>query len=264
VSSNLPVTTGGGAVVSLPAGSVIPAADGGDMSVDRGAGLRSSSQSLHGDIQRAAGVALGVAQIKRVQEVLLRNRQALDLQQRAAAEKAIKASWGVATEGNLIRIHEWLENTMGREAADEILGARDGAGNGICNKLPVLEGLLKAVNATPSNINSGNGGSAADQRRREVEAARAGAARLHELNGWMANRDPRYWKDEAVQREYRDLLDRGVTADGTPKTVDSGVVRRIKEIEVLMGARPGSSDFKRYWNDPKMQEEYRELQRRRQ
>ena len=57
MSSNLPATTGGGAVVSLPAGSVIPVADGGDMSIDRGAGPRSSAQSLQGDIQRAAGMA---------------------------------------------------------------------------------------------------------------------------------------------------------------------------------------------------------------
>jgi hypothetical protein len=266
VSSNLPVASGGGAVVSLPAGDVIPAAQGGDVYLDRGGSVRSTAQGFHGELQRAAGVAINGEQIQRVQKVLQRYRHAQDQQDWASANAAIKAKWGAATEGNLIKINGWLLDTMGKELANEIWGARDSEGTGICNKLPVLEAMLKAAqgNADVSNNGSrGSGGSAPDARQREIEIARAGADRLRELDRWMSNRDPRYWKDEAAQCEYRDLLDRGVTADGTPKTADSDLKRRIAEIEKWMSAPRGSAEYRKYYDNPATQQEYLELLDRR-
>jgi len=40
--------------------------------------------------------------------------------------------------------------------------------------------------------------------------------------------------------------------------------KRIARIELLMGAPRGSSNWKRYFNDPKVQAEYQELLRERQ
>jgi hypothetical protein len=260
VSSNLPATTGGGAVVSLPAGDVTPAANVGDMSIDRGTTPATTGyEPLIRDLQRAVGLKVSPTQIKAAQEMFVRNRLAEDHRQRTAAEAAIKSKWGAATEGSLIKIHGWLLDTMGKELAHELLGARDDAGTGICNKPAVLEAMLKAAQATPAKRTNDNndGGAHPDQ-------SAISSARLREIDGWMGSRDARYWKDETVQSEYRELLDRGVTGDVMPNTADADVARRIAELEKWMGARRGSTEYRKYYDDPAAQEEYRQLQRRRQ
>lgn len=258
--SNLPVTTGGGAVVSLPGGSVIPAGDVGDMSVDRGAAPQPAGAPLVRDLQHAMGFGIGPTQIAKAHDVLKRHRLAEDQRQRTAAETAIHARWGAATEGNLVKIHGFLLDTMGKELADEILGARDSEGTGICNKPAVLEAMLKAAQATPAKRTRENDGGA-------PAPSAALSARRREIESWMgAPRGSalykRYYDDPEVQSEYQNLVGQGVTNDTAHNIADSDVKHRIEEIESWMGARPGSADHKRYWNDPQIQEEYLQLRRR--
>jgi hypothetical protein len=90
---------------------------------------------------------------------------------------------------------------------------------------------------------------------------------MRELDSLMAQRESRYWKGpdaDRLQRRWRELHDLGVRGDSKRSTADGDVKDRINEIEGWMSARPGSADYKRYWNDPQIQDEYLQLQRRRQ
>jgi hypothetical protein len=259
VSGELVVSTGGATIPASTGGAV--GEHVGDMSVDRGAPLTTAgreSPAIIQDLQRAVGFAVGPTQAKRAQEVFIRHRQLDDHRERIAAEAAVRASWGAATEGNLIKIHGWILDTMGKELGDEFLGARDSAGTALCNKPALLEAMLKAAQATPA---------ARPRRDNPPDPSVALSARRREIEGWMGARRgsteyKKYYDDPKVQAEYQNLID-GVT-NNTHSAAGSEVERRIAEIEGFMGARVGSADYKRYWNDPQMQEEYRQLQRRRQ
>lgn len=97
---------------------------------------------------------------------------------------------------------------------------------------------------------------------------------MRELDSLMAQPGSRYWKGsdaDRLQQRWCELHDQGVRADGE-RSAAAGDAKggeierylgRIGEIERYMRAPAGSADFKRYWDNPQMQEEYRELQRRR-
>jgi hypothetical protein len=68
------------------------------------------------------------------------------------------------------------------------------------------------------------------------------SARLREIEGWMGSRPgsadyKKYWRDDKVQAEYKELTAKGAKADATPPTADADVDRRIAEIESMMGTR---------------------------
>jgi len=274
VSSNFPVTGGGGAVVSLPAGGVITEY-GGDMSVDRGAPagdvLAANGQRLHQEIQRALGVPLGLEQIQRAQEVLRRYGEAENLRQRAATNAAIHARWGAATEGDLIALHGWALATFGKAVADELTDARDRQGNALFNKLPVLEAFRAAARATPAasrDDGRGSGGAAPDPGARLAQIE----ARLREIDGWVgatkgSESYKKYWDNPKAQEEYRELRAEHARLTGqgvTPHSAaDSDVEPRIAELDRWMGARKGSPDYFRYWSDLAVQREYATLLDRR-
>jgi hypothetical protein len=248
-------------------GALVPATTGGavgehvgDMSVDRGGDTRSGAQqALHGDIQRAVGVALSQDQIQRAQRVLMQYRHAEDERQRVAIEAATHARWGAAKEGNLIKIHGWLD-TLPKELKDEILGARDSEGTGICNKPAVLEAMLKAAQAPPAASHDKD----VRSRGRSSQYYRDLARRCFEIEGWMgapsgSSDYKKYWDDPKVQAEYREITAESESADddATRSTADTDVERRIAEIQTLMG-KP-NSEYHRGQNADALQREYREL-----
>jgi hypothetical protein len=245
---------GGGAVVPATAGGAV-GEHVGDITHDRGA-PQTDGGPLVQDLQRATGLAIGRVQFKAAEAVLVRYHQAKDQRDRSAAWAAIKAQWGAATEGNLIKIDAFLLDTMGKELAYEFMGARDGDGTGICNKPAVLEALFKAAQVIPAKRAGDNNRGAPAPDKSAISSAR-----LRELDSWLSNRDPRYWKDEAAQTEYRALLDRRVTADVMPSTADADVDRRIREIDSLMGNL--NSEYYRGPVAGAIQQEYRDLLGRR-
>jgi len=172
VSSNLPVTTGGGAVVSLPAGDVIPAGD-----VSREVGATNDVRLAWTETPPA------------VREILR------DLIIDGIPEQVIDKCLAV--------IHDWAPALSAATTWESKSRVADSIRDQLIGK-----GLLTVE---------------------QIDQIRPILRRLS--------------------------LPKIVTADG--------VKRRIAEIEAWMGARRGSAEYKLYYEDPLVQEEYRELQRRR-
>jgi hypothetical protein len=132
------------------------------------------------------------------------------------------------------------------QVPEQVADARDGAnGRAIFNTASVVEWFLAVLKRQPR----GAGSSPVPDLR---------AARLRELEGWMHANDARYWKDERVQTEYRDLLAQGVTRDAPSAPGGASEVdREIADIERLM--RDPRSTYFRGPDAERLQRRYREL-----
>jgi hypothetical protein len=335
VSSNLPATTGGGAVVPSGGGSVGEYV--GDMSVDRGdAQTAPGKPAVVREIEQALGLRIGPAEIQKADEIFRRQRIADDAQAKRSATATMRNEWGPSNyDARIARIHEWLKS-LPSDLAEEILGARDSnSGTLIGSKPKVLRALHEIARKCPTlaednsdkltavrELKAAWGGAydyqiariqgylrdipkpaaeglldardengVAIMNRPEVlkwllQLATRGAAggapqggsapdlsaisnaRRREIEGWMgATRDSpdykRYYGDPKVQAEYQSLIDQGATGDATATVADTEIDQRIAEIDRWMGARKGSADYKRYWDDPVVQREYAELLERR-
>lgn len=328
--SNELVTTGGGAVVPSGGGGGAVEEHVGDMSVDRGAAPPAvANPELIGELQNT--LAIDPEQIQKGRELIERHRQALDLRQKQAATAVLRAEWGASGyTQHLRRIIEWLGALPG-DLGEEILRARDYAGNLIANKPAALRSMYEVAHATilgsddnadkaaceralqavwkgayhshvatikrfldtaPQSLREGLLSARSDDdvatlndpaalkwllqlARPRLEVPRGGdepapdqtainSERRREIEQMMANRNSPYWKDGgATQAEYRDLLERGVSTDLVTRTSDEHLSRRIGEIERWMGARKGSAEYKKYWDDVAVQREYGELLERR-
>jgi hypothetical protein len=307
MSTNLPATTGGGAVVSLPAGDVIPAGHVGDLSRDSGgpgntAPVADSSPEilrLRREMFRDMIInGIGEHEIERCLPIFkdyappLRaalntsNRQELARLAYGLRDEIVRK--GLLTLEQTERIRPILQR-YSQENERALLGP--GAGNTeLIDEMRELDSLMAqrdsrywtgpdadrlqrrwrelhdlgvradGKRSTPDKDVGSRGGSSRDLSSRELRAL---SRRCFEIEGWMNSGDARYWKDEGVQAEYRSIIDEGETADATPSTAEADVERRIGEIVALVGARVGSADYKRYWNDPGIQREYVELLERR-
>jgi hypothetical protein len=171
---------------------------------------------------------------------------------RAAAVSALQAEWKGSYHSHVATVKRYLD-TLPRSVKEALLNARDDNDVALSNDPAALKWLLKL--ARPALVNRPPAGPAPGQ-------SAIDGARLHEIEGWMSTSDARYWKDEAVQLEYRSLLGSGATPS-VAHTADADVAKRIAEIEKWMGARKGSTEYKKYWDDPAVQREYAELLGRR-
>jgi hypothetical protein len=173
-----------------------------------------------------------------------------DDRDRAACERALQAEWKGAYHSHIATVKRFLD-TVPRSVREGLLNARDDNDVATTNDPQALKWLLQL--ARP-RLEVPRGDPAPDM-------SAINGARRREIEKWMgAPRGSadykRYWEDNAVQTEYRELTGHGVTNESRHSTGDSDVERRIKEIESWMGT-------KRYTNDEAVQRELRELYDRR-
>jgi hypothetical protein len=275
--SNDLIPAGGGALVPASTGGAVGEHIG-DVSLDRGTAPLSLEQQPAREADRIAselaprlGIQLDARQksiiagwLGRSFERQITMRRQFDERERANVTKELRAKWGASYEGHIQWITDYLLDSFGNDVYEELLSARGLDGSAIMNKTAVLEALLKAAVMLKrlTGLAARRGGDTSQGAKPDM------SARLRELESWMAAprgtaEYKRYYGDPAVQAEYRELIGQGVTSDARHSTADSDVGRRIAEIEALMRARPGSADYKRYWNDPQIQREYAELLARR-
>jgi hypothetical protein len=174
-------------------------------------------------------------------------RLAQDEVDKAAGTQALRADWRGEYDRNIARIHTGFDS-LNEDFVEEILRARDVDGTPICSKPAFVRALLEVV---PQPGTGGGEGNATDRRL--------------ELEAMMGDRRSAYHRgpqSEALQAEYRELIDQGATAEGAGSSVVYPEAR-IQQLERMMRDRRS-----RYWKGPEaesLQGEYRELvdQRRR-
>jgi hypothetical protein len=276
MSENLPVPAGGGAVVPATTGGAV-GEHVADVSIET-ASPQGDGGLLLQDLQGATGLglALGPTQYAKASEVLVRHRLAEDQRQKAAAVKAMRAEWGSTTyDRRISRIHEWL-NILPEGLSEVILDARDGTtGVPICSKPDVLRAMYEIARNFPVASDDERDKAAAE---RELQAEWKGAYHSHifSLKSYL---------DTLPQSAQEGILDardsvgvailnrpevlkwllqlarpRLMPPQGGPSPDPSAArIARLREIQGWMGARKGSAEYKKYYDDPKVQTEYRDL-----
>jgi len=276
VSGDL-ITTGGGAVVPATTGGAVGEYVG-DLSLDRGgaAVVVAGDPQLMGRIERIIDHTISSEQLQAVQKELREIRLAADERQKKSV-MALLRSTGEGSPEWYGRIHELLKS-FPEALSEAILSSRyDGSGDGICNDAAVLRALHQV---------SSEAILATDDERDEAAAIADCKREWGARYDYLAARVRGYYRDmpATVMDAMLDARDstghllrcnpsvlkwmltqemRGAAAGasrGGPAP-DQGAINstRMAEIGRWMGAPKGSADHKRYWDDPNVQNEFREL-----
>ena len=144
--------------------------------------------------------------------------------------------------------------TLPRSLKEGLSDARGDNGVATLNDPATLKFLLQLARR------GAGGGSAPSGSAPDMGAIRN--ARRRELEQMIGNRNSAYFREGSLQSEYRDLIDQGASGDAAPRVADDAIGRRIAELENWMGARRGTLDYKRYWDDPSIQRHAELLDRR--
>jgi len=127
-----------------------------------------------------------------------------DAADREAGEAALGEMWGPSRQRMIAGIGALFADAPGGAAPEggglfaRLMGGRMGDGRLVGNDpdmLAFLGGLAARVNPS-ATVTGGSGGAGTDI-----------AQRLSEIEAMMQTGDATYWKDDAVQQEYRDLIE---------------------------------------------------------
>lgn len=117
---------------------------------------------------------------------------------RTQSEDALRADFGGEYRANLNAVNNTLSLYFG-DSANDILSARTASGRMLGDDPLFIKSmalLARELNPAMPHIPVGNG-----------NPMQATENRIGEIRKMMAEGKPEYWKDEKVQKEYRDLLD---------------------------------------------------------
>lgn len=265
------VPSGGAVAVTGGGGAVAFSDQVGDVSVDRGRSISTSSAKPPTAAAAAAGVEPSVAalfadwakavgasdaQLRQTQAWLLRPatqdllglaRASKDQRESAALERSLRSRWGGKYGANIARIKSYLDS-LPPEMAAEINHGRDVTGTAMCNKAGFIEALLTVTS------------SAAYRHSGPAQPADL-SAELRQLNSMMASPGSAYYRGpdaERHQARYRELLEQGVTTHSrNPPASTEQADTRIAEIEKLI--RKSGSEYWKGLNAEALQQEYRDL-----
>lgn len=138
------------------------------------------------------------------QEAQLAAIDEADERDRAEGKRTIRATWGPAETRMINAIGALFANTPGGTDLEggglyaRLMGGRTGDGRLIGNDpqvLAFLGALAQRVNPHVTVTGAGH------------ERAGDIGARIREIEAMMQTNDPAYWKDDAVQAEYRELIE---------------------------------------------------------
>jgi hypothetical protein len=283
MSSNLPVPATSGGALTVPDGSgALVDDDMGDMSVDRGApavpdsaehaALRTTIMneilSETGVTQEQLGAALAVIRRHdaRSRELMfdriIEERVAQDKRDKQATVATMRSEWGADYDRNIQAAREVL-SSLGEEAAEEIMRARDVDGVAICNKPEMLRALAAAGEASRDD----DADKASAMRAMRGQWGASYDSNVAAIKGYL-ERIPNAAKEGLLEaRDFEGVaianrpavlawllqLARAAGA-GRQGPVSPGSSARIREIEGWM-----RSGDRRYWNDEGVQREYRGL-----
>jgi hypothetical protein len=151
-----------------------------------------------------------------------------DERDKAACERTLQAEWKGAYHSHIATVRRYLD-TLPRSVREGLLTARGDNDVAIANDPAALRWLLQlarpSLRIPPANP--------------APDRSVANNARRREIEHWMGAPKgsveyKRYYEDPAVQAEYREIISDAASA-GPPRTADSDVDRRIKEIEAMIG-----------------------------
>lgn len=132
-------------------------------------------------------------------DALAAKQQETDREWRMQTEDDLRADFGAEYTPNLKGVNGVLNLYFGQEKANEILGSRTASGRMLGDDPQFIKSmalLARELNPAMPHIPVGNG-----------NPMQATENRIGEIRKMMAEGKPEYWKDEKVQKEYRDLLD---------------------------------------------------------
>ena len=205
------------------------------------------------------------------EDKLIGERLALDKREQAAAIATVRGRWGAAAyEGNVRKIHEWLLDTLGADATEELMRARDIDGTAIFNKPEVLEAMLEAGRLTLSSDDTADRAAAEQALKAEWRGtydASIALARRYLDSLPQTVQDALHWARDSHgvlllnrpegMRWLVHVATRRPSSGGGAPAPDLSARRR--EIESWMEAPRDSANYRKYWSDPAVQTEYREL-----
>lgn len=126
---------------------------------------------------------------------------ALDTQQSQEATDALRDAedgWGKDYRTNINLVKSLLDSTFGEEASEQLRNGRFADGRGFFNDINVMKGFAAlARKLNPVGLIIPN----------DTNAVQGMHDRLKELEGMMGNKASDYWKDPALQDEYRKLVE---------------------------------------------------------
>jgi hypothetical protein len=267
----------------IPSGSstalVVPSGDGpisaADVDTGRSAPARQgeAATALVQAIQQEAGltsdqVARARAVLQRYapqleelnEDALIEEQLAQDVRDKATCEEALKKRWGPDYARHVETVRRALE-LLGEEAEVDFLCARLPDGTALYNSPQAFLAFFELARHIGADDESDRARCLADlgtaftladkellkaQVPVQVREARDGA------NGRAI------FNTASVVEWFLAVLKRQPRGAGSAPALDLRPAR-LREIEGWMSSAPGSADYRKYWNDPKVQQEYQQL-----
>lgn len=153
-------------------------------------------KALHGVNATNEQVNAAMSEYYRQEAAYLQQRQIEIVSDKKKQDDALHAEWGGEYRANVNSI-DALGGTFSRECQSAIAGAIDSNGMPLLNNQHFLKEMLRmARTMNPADIVPGSGGG--------TQMASVDT-RIKEIEGKMGT--PEYYKDEAIQKEYRELVD---------------------------------------------------------
>lgn len=154
-------------------------------------------QAMHGTNASPESVNAAVNAYYTMQEQAYADRELQDSQDSSATTQSLKDSWGPDYHGNMNAVRSLL-NTVPENVREGIQSARMPDGSALFNSPEIMDwmaGISRKSNPAATVMPNSN------------NPVQAMTDELNQIEGWMKERSPKYWKDEKTQARYRELLD---------------------------------------------------------